>query len=104
MAVQDLLDRDYARRWTLRELADRVGLAPTYLSGQFTADVSQPPHRYLLERRVDRARQLLETSELSITAIGIEVGFGSGQHLARVFRRLTGYTPREYRRRADARP
>jgi AraC-like DNA-binding protein len=104
MRVQDLLDRDYARRWTLRELADRVGLAPTYLSGQFTADVGQPPHRYLLERRVDRARQLLDTSELPITVIGIEVGFGSGQHLARVFRQLTGYTPREYRRRADARP
>jgi AraC-like DNA-binding protein len=104
MAVQDLLDRDYARRWTLRELADRVGLAPTYLSGQFTADVGQPPHRYLLERRVDRARQLLETSELPITVIALEVGFGSSQHLARVFRRLTGYTPREYRRRAHARP
>lgn len=101
MRVRDLLDRHYAHRWTLRELADRIGLAPTYLAGQFTAEVGQPPHRYLLERRVDRAKQLLETSELSITAIGLEVGFGSGQHLARVFRRLTGYTPREYRRRAD---
>jgi AraC-like DNA-binding protein len=100
MRVQDLLDRDYAHRWTLRELSDRVGLAPTYLAGQFTADVGQAPHQYLLQRRVERARQLLETSELSITAIGLEVGFGSGQHLARVFRRLTGCTPREYRRSA----
>jgi AraC-like DNA-binding protein len=97
--VRTLLHRDYARGWTLAELADRAGLAPTYLAGLFVREVGMPPHRYLNERRVERARQLLRTSDLSITAIGIEVGFGSGQHLARVFRQVSGCTPREYRRR-----
>lgn len=95
--VRDMLERDYPRRWTLAELADHVGLAPTYLGGLFAAELGCPPHTYLLQRRVNRAKQLLQTSDLQITAIGLEVGFGSSQHFARVFRQLTGHSPREYR-------
>lgn len=95
--VRALLDRGYERHWTLRELAGAVGLAPTYLAGLFVREIGVPPHRYLNECRVRRAAQLLRTSDLPMTAIGIEVGFGSGQHLARVFRQLTGTSPREYR-------
>jgi AraC-like DNA-binding protein len=97
-----LFDRDFARRWTLRELSAEVDLAPAYLAGLFTADVGMPPHRYLLERRVERAKRLLASTDLPMTAIGIEVGFGSGQHFARVFRQTSGNTPSEYRRGARA--
>jgi AraC-like DNA-binding protein len=97
--VRDLLERDYRRAWTLTELATTVGLSPTYLAGLFARDVGQPPHRYLTERRLARARQLLRASDLSTTAIALEVGLGSGQHLARLFRRDTGTTPGAYRRR-----
>ena len=95
--VRDLLDRDCARHWTLAELAERARLAPTYLAALFARQVGMPPLRYLNERRIDRARQLLRTSDLPVTAISIELGFGSPQHFARVFRRATGCTPREYR-------
>lgn len=96
--ARDLLDRQYARSWTLAELADRVGLAPTYLSGLFTSETGIPPLRYLAERRIERAKQLLEVSDLAITAIGRDTGFGSSQHFARVFRQHTGNAPRDYRR------
>jgi AraC-like DNA-binding protein len=95
--VRALLDREYQRHWTLAELADLVGLAPTYLAGLFAREVGQPPHRYLNERRVERARQLLRATDLPVTAIAFEVGFGSGQHLARVYRQLTGASPRDHR-------
>jgi AraC-like DNA-binding protein len=96
--VRDLLERDYRRPWTIAELADLVGLAPTYLAGVFARDVGLSPHRYLTQRRVERAQQLLQGSDLSVTAIALEVGFSSGQHLARVFRQLTGVRPLDYRR------
>lgn len=96
--VKTLLDRHYERAWTTRELADQVGLAPTYLTGLFTSQVGMPPHTYLNERRIERAKQLLEMSGLPVTAVGIDVGFGSSQYFARVFRKITGYAPREYRR------
>lgn len=95
--VRRMLDRNYARPWTLRELAEQTGLAPAYLGALFVREVGLPPHRYLTERRIERAKQLLAATDLPVTAIGVEVGFGSGQHFARVFRNLTGASPREYR-------
>ena len=100
--VRRLLDHDFHERWTLEELAARVGLAPSYLAGLFTEQFGQPPHRYLTERRVDRARQLLTTSDLPITAMAQTLGFSSSQHFARVFRQFTGTTPTAYRTRPTA--
>jgi AraC-like DNA-binding protein len=95
--VRELMDREFDQRWTLGALAARVGLAPGYLAGLFTAQLGQPPHQYLNERRIDRARQLLASSDLSITAISVELGFSSSQHFARAFRQAAGCTPSAYR-------
>ena len=95
--ARELMDRQFDRRWTLAALAARVGLAPRYLAGLFTAQLGQPPHQYLNERRIDRARQLLASSDLSITAISVDLGFSSSQHFARAFRRAVGCTPSDYR-------
>lgn len=100
-AIQDaqaILDRDFARPWALSDLADRAGLAPTYLAALFSTQLGRAPHQYLTERRIARAKQLLSNSDLSITAIAGEVGFGSGQHLARTFKKVVGTTPSAYRR------
>lgn len=96
-AVKRLLDQEFHERWTLRELGDRTGLAPAYLAELFTTELGQPPHRYLNERRIERARQLLETSDITITALALSLGFSSSQHFARVFRQLTGTTPTAFR-------
>jgi AraC-like DNA-binding protein len=98
--VKELLDRHYQQRWTLAELADRVGLAPGYLAGLFSAQLGQPPHRYLNERRIERARQLLSSSDLTVTAIAISLGFSSSQHFARTFGQLAGCSPTQYRHAA----
>jgi AraC-like DNA-binding protein len=98
LRVKELVDQDCAHRWTLHELATDAGLAPTYLAALFTSQVGMSPHRYLTERRVENARRLLESSDMSVTAIAIDVGFSSGQHFARVFRQIVGTTPRQHRR------
>lgn len=100
--VKRLLDQEFEERWTLRRLADRVGLAPSYLAELFADHLGQPPHRYLNERRIDRARQLLEFTDLTVTAIAHTLGFSSSQHFARTFRQLTRTTPTAYR--ATGRP
>jgi AraC-like DNA-binding protein len=97
--VKRLLDQEFHERWALRDLADRAGLAPAYLAELFAAELGQPPHRYLNERRIDRARQLLESSDVTITALALSLGFSSSQHFARVFRQLTGSTPTAVRAR-----
>lgn len=95
--VKRLLDQEFHEHWTLKELADRVGLAPAYLAELFAGELGQPPHRYLNERRIDRARQLLESSDVTITALALSLGFSSSQHFARVFRQLTRVTPTAFR-------
>lgn len=79
--VQRLID--HARSWSLCELAERV--APADLSGLFSAQMGSGPHQDQIERWVARAKQLLLTSELPVTAIAVDVGSGSGQHFARRF-------------------
>ena len=96
--TQVLLDREYARPWPLSQLADRVGLAPNYLAAVFSSELGRGPHQYQTERKINRAKQLLRNSDLTVTAIAIEVGFNSGQHMARTFRVMTGVTPSAYRR------
>jgi AraC family transcriptional regulator len=66
----------------------------------FRRGVGVPPHQYLLARRVERAREPLAQTDLPVADVALEVGFASGQHFARVFRRLEGCSPREHRRRA----
>jgi AraC-like DNA-binding protein len=93
-----LLDERYGERWRVADLAAGSGISATHLAELFTRDVGVPPHRYLLERRIERAAELLAGTDLPVTAVALEVGFGSGQHLARAFRSATGCTPRDYRR------
>ena len=57
------------------------------------------PHRHLVKRRLERARELLERTDLSILQVAVEVGYCSQSHFTTVFRRATGLTPRRYRTR-----
>jgi len=98
--VRALLDQGYGRPWSLEELGRAAGLSPNYLAELFKRDVGVPPHRYLLGRRVARAKELLAQTDLPVTEIALELGFASSQHFARVFRRLEGCAPGEHRRRA----
>ena len=93
-----LLDERCAQPWRIAELARGSGLSAGHLSELFPCEVGLPPYRYLLERRVERAAELLAGSDLPITGVALEAGFGSGPHLARAFRQATGCSPREFRR------
>jgi AraC-like DNA-binding protein len=98
LQAKELLDSQIEQKWRVSELAMKVGLSPCYLVERFTKEVGQPPHQYLLQARIDRARELLTNSNLSITTLALELGFSSGQHFATMFKRMVGQTPHQYRR------
>jgi AraC family transcriptional regulator len=54
------------------------------------------PHQYLLQQRVERAKQLLKQRNLSIVDIAFQCGFNSQSHFTRCFRKWTGITPKAY--------
>jgi AraC-like DNA-binding protein len=100
--ARELLDRQPQRPWSLGDLARLTGLSPSHLAECFTRDVGAPPHRYLVNARIERARQLLRDSDVPITQLATELGFASSQHFAAAFKKSTGVSASGYRARLRA--
>jgi AraC family transcriptional regulator len=96
--VQAYLRENLHRDVDLRSIANEAALSPFYFSRAFTASVGTPPYRYLIGLRVERAQELLRTSELTVTQICQRVGFNSLSHFTTTFRRHTGMSPTSFRR------
>ncbi|MGL5806432.1 MAG: helix-turn-helix domain-containing protein [Xenococcaceae cyanobacterium] len=80
----------------LAELAKIVSLSPHHFGRLFKQNMGIPPHRYVLQCRIDRAKKLLSKKQLSMAAIAIQLGFHDQSHFTNVFRKHTNLTPRQY--------
>lgn len=80
------------------DLAREASLSPFHFSRAFKHSTGQSPHRYLTERRIERAKSLLRHGDLPLSQIALESGFTSQQHFTGIFRRFTGAPPAAYRR------
>jgi AraC family transcriptional regulator len=81
----------------LKDLADCAGLSLSHFSFQFRASTNQSPHQYMLRLRIERSKELLTDSRLSVLDVGLEVGFRNQRHFATVFRNSVGVPPSVYR-------
>lgn len=84
---------------TAASLAQRATMSPRTFARKFQAEVGMAPHRWLLKQRVIRARELLESSDVPVERVADLVGFKSATVLREHFRRDTGLSPKDYRRR-----
>lgn len=96
--VSDLVEERLEGELSIAAMAAAAGLSPYHFSRSFKAATGRPPHRYLLERRVERAKRLLQETTQEIVQVALASGFASQEHMTTVFRRLTGTTPGRYRR------
>jgi AraC family transcriptional regulator len=96
--VLDYIEAHLTGELGLVELAAIVELSPHYFSEAFRISTGRPPHRYVLERRIERARDLLWDRERPIRDIAYAAGFSSQSHFTANFRRVTGVTPGRFRR------
>ena len=97
MAATDLFHADPARPWNLPELARQVHLSAPHLCRCFVRDLGISPLRYLERYRLERAAELLLSSDLTISQISSRVGLADPNYLARRFRAAHGFTPSRYR-------
>ena len=93
------LAANYRQKFSLTEVAARFYLSPYYLSRLFRRVTGQSIVDYLNNRRIESAQKLLETTELSISAIAEQTGFASAAHFRRVFREVTDISPLQYRKK-----
>jgi AraC family transcriptional regulator len=95
--VVEFMHANMDKQIGLKDLADCAGLSLSHFSFQFRASTNQSPHQYMLRLRVERSKELLADSRLSVLDVGLEVGFRNQQHFATVFRNSVGVPPSVYR-------
>jgi AraC family transcriptional regulator len=99
--VAEFIEEHLSEDISLAALAKLVDLSLYHFARAFTQSFGMPPHRYHWARRMDRARSLLRVPALSVTQIGSRIGFCETSSFTRAFRKFTGVTPSEYRRRQE---
>ena len=98
--ARDLIDRDYAEPLDLDAMAGEAGYSRSHFARAFAAAYGETPRAYLTRRRIERAKTLLRTANLSVTEICFLVGYASLGSFSARFRELVGRSPSEYRAEA----
>jgi AraC-like DNA-binding protein len=100
--AKDLIDREYGRELDVPALAREADASRAHFIRSFKQAFGETPHQYLLRRRIERAKELLRSTGLSVTEVSIAVGFRSLGSFSTAFRALVGQSPSEYARRFQA--
>ena len=95
--VQEYLREHFTEKVHVAELAAVAGISPNHFIVRFAKTFGMPPHRYLINLRLDRAEELLAAGEISIAEIAYVTGFSDQSHLATTMKRYRGKTPMEFR-------
>lgn len=95
--IEDFFDANLAGDMALVDLAAECGLSTSHFTRAFRATFGMPPHRFLTERRITRAKDLMATSSMTLSEIAMVCGFADQSHFARVFGARVGVTPRRWR-------
>jgi len=95
--VLDHIEANLHRDPPLSELSARAYMSPFHFARLFKRSTGLPPHRFVVGRRIGRAKELLETRNVSISTVAQAVGFRTPSHFTTVFRRSMGVTPSAYR-------
>src|SRR5258705_731761 len=91
--VLEMIDAGLDARLTIESLAQQGGLSSAPFPPAFKQTPSRAPHQYPLGRRLERARQLIETTDASLSDIAQRTGFADQAHFTRLFKRAFGATP-----------
>ena len=96
--VCDYIDNNLSKDISLEESADFAGVSSFYLSKLFKEEKGETFINFLSDKRLEKARQLLENTELSIKEITAEVGYNDQNYFSRIFKNKYGLSPKEYRK------
>lgn len=95
--VLEYINEHLSQEIKLSDLAQLLGMSQYHFSHLFKQAIGVAPYQYLIQQRIERAKQLLKQTDQSILEIALECGFNSHSHLSKQFRQLTRITPKAYR-------
>ncbi len=98
MKLEQELRQNLAHQWTVEEMAALVGLGTTLFNEKVKSYSGFSPLNYLINIRISEAIKLLKMPDISLTDIALDTGFYSSQHFSTTFKKLTGYTPSQFRK------
>src|SRR5262249_11048463 len=99
-AVVEYVEEHLDAGLTLEQMAAAAYLSPCHFARRFKAPTGLPPHQYVITRRVERAKQLLQTgSDFSLAEVAASAGFSDQSQFSHHFKRLIGVTPGQFRTR-----
>ena len=96
--VKDVISAHLDGNVTVARLAQECGMRLSAFAGAFTKSVGMPPHKWLLERRLEQAMAMMRQTKMPIGQIATQCGFAGERHLVRVFSRAVGDSPQAWRR------
>ena len=97
-AVREYLDEYFTEKIMLEELAEKFFINKFYLSKIFKETYGTTVNNYLISKRITRAKQLLRFTDMTEDEVGVAVGMGDANYFSRMFRKVEGISPREYRK------
>lgn len=104
LRAKDRMDAASHEPWSVDRLAEVSGVSKAHFARCFKAAFGIPPHRYLLSRRIERAKALLRDTQASVTDVAFQTGWNSLGTFTRVFRDIVEQSPTSFRRQALATP
>lgn len=99
MNLEQALRKNLSHTWTVEEMAAMVGLGTTTFTEKVKNYSGFSPLNYLITIRISEAIKLLKQNDLSVTDIALDTGFYSSQHFSTTFKKLTGSTPSDFRKK-----
>lgn len=96
--LREILNDNWNRQLTLRELSDEVGVHPVTISGNFRKYYSSTFGEYMRRIKVDRSLKMIRESNRTLTQIAHACGFADQSHFTRTFKEQTGFLPKQYQK------
>lgn len=97
-AVERIITSDLSKRIPIRELAEQSEVSETSLKNYFKGVFGENISEYLLNLRIEKAKELLISTDLSILEISENIGYENQSKFSAIFKRETGYTPLAYKK------
>jgi AraC-like DNA-binding protein len=98
MKLEQELRDNLSHQWTVEEMAALVGLGTTAFTEKVKSFTGFSPMSYLINIRISEAIRLLKKTDINLTDVALDTGFYSSQHFSTTFKKLTGYTPSQFRK------